>query len=191
MKVFAVFAVVLVCVLLVLITSNEFSEVSAQDGKKPPEIISLGIEAKLGSIKFSHLDHTAKNRSIEGAKIVCIECHHAAQPAADAAKHPPLKTGWPADRTTTLTAELFEKDPNAAAVTACRDCHARADLKPKLLPGIPQIKLEVGTELITLSNQQAFHRNCAGCHDEIVKTSQDLNPPTSKKCTACHKRAAA
>ena len=151
----------------------------------------MGADAKLGPIKFSHLDHTTKNRSIEGTTIMCIECHHAAQPAAEAAKHPPLKTAWPADRTTTLTAELFEKDPTAAGVAACRDCHARAGTTPKLMPEVPQIKLEVGTELITLTNQQAFHRNCAGCHDEIVKTSKDLSPPTSKKCMACHKRAVA
>lgn len=191
MKSLAVFAVLLASVLLVLNTSNNFPEVSAQGGKKLPEIITLGTEAKLGSIKFSHVDHTTKNRSIEGSKIACIECHHVAQPASDAAKHPPLKTAWPPDRTTILTAELFEKDPNAAGVVVCRDCHARAETKPKLLPDIPQIKLEVGTELITLVNQQAFHRNCAGCHDEVVKTSKDLNPPTSKKCTACHKRTAA
>ena len=61
----------------------------------------LGAEAKLGVVKFSHLDHVTKNRSIEGGKIECIECHHTAQPAAEAAKHPPLKTVWPADRTTT------------------------------------------------------------------------------------------
>ena len=190
MKVFALFAAVLVSVLLPLSTSNNFPEVSAQDGKKLPEIVTLGTEAKLGTIKFSHIDHTTKNRSIEGSKISCIECHHVAQPAAEAAKHPPLKTAWPADRTTTLTAELFEKEPNAASVAVCRDCHARAEMKPKLLPEFPQIKLEVGTELVTLTNQQAFHRNCAGCHDEIVKTSTGLSPPTSKKCTTCHKRSA-
>ena len=190
MKVFALFALVLVSVFLVVNTST-FPQVSAQVGTKLPEIISLGPEAKLGMIKFSHVGHITKNRSIEGAKIQCIECHHVAQPAVEAAKHPPLKTAWPADRTTTLTAELFEKDPNAASVAVCRDCHARAETKPKLLPEIPQIKLEVGTELVTLTNQQAFHRNCAGCHDEIVKTSTGLTPPTSKKCTTCHKRSAA
>lgn len=191
MKVLTVFLAVLVAMLLVLCASSNFAEVSAQDAKKLPEVIALGAEAKLGQIKFSHIDHITKNRSIEGAKISCIECHHAAQPAAEAAKHPPLKTAWPADRTTTLTLELFEKDPSAAGVAACRGCHARTETKPKLLPEIPQIKLEVGTELITLNNQQAFHRNCAGCHDEVVKTSQGLAPPTSKKCTACHKKAAA
>jgi len=189
MKVFVVFAVALVSVALLLNPKN-LPEVSAQNGKKLPEIIKLGTEAKLGSINFNHVDHTTKNRSIEGSKIACIECHHVAQPAAEAAKHPPLKTAWPADRTTTLTAELFEKDPSAASVAVCRDCHARAEMKPKLLPELLQIKLEVGTELVTLTNQQAFHRNCAGCHDEIVKTSTGLNPPTSKKCTTCHKRSA-
>jgi hypothetical protein len=167
------------------------SETSAQDGRKPQEVYVLGSEAKLGTVKFSHLDHITKNRSIEGAKITCIECHHTAQPASEAAKHPPLKTVWPADRTTTLTVDLFDKDPTAPEVNGCRDCHARAETKPKLLSEIPQIKLEVGTELVNLTNQQAFHRNCAGCHDEIVKTSKELNPPTSRKCTACHKRAAA
>lgn len=189
-RVFVVVAAILMCVLLILNTSNNVREVAAQDVKKPPDVIILGTEAKLGQIKFSHVDHTTKNRSIEGSKMLCIECHHAAQPAAEAARHPPLKTAWPPDRTTTLTAELFEKDPNAAQVAVCRDCHARADQKPKLLPEIPQIKLEVGTELITLNNQQAFHRNCAGCHDEVAKTSTTLNPPTSKKCTTCHKRSA-
>lgn len=185
-----VFALALVAVFLVVNAPNGL-DVSAQGGIKLPEIINLGPEAKLGTIKFSHVDHLTKNRSIEGAKIQCIECHHVAQPAVEAAKHPPLKTAWPPERTTTLTAELFEKDPGAAAVAACRDCHARAEMKPKLLSALPQIKLEVGTELITLTNQQAFHRNCAGCHDEIVKTSLGLNPPTSKKCTTCHKRGAA
>lgn len=171
-----------------MVAGTFMSETSAQDGRKPPEAVVLRAEAKLGTVKFSHLDHVTKDRSIEGAKIACIECHHTAQPASEAAKHPPLKTAWPADRTTTLTSDLFEKDPTAPGVNTCRDCHARADTKPKLLPEIPQIKLEVGTELVTLNNQQAFHRNCAGCHDAIVKTSKDLNPPTSRKCTACHKR---
>lgn len=179
-------------VVLALISGSQTlsSVLSAQGGKKPQDTYVLGPEAKLGGVKFSHLDHITKNRSIEGKNIDCIECHHTAQPAAEAAKHPPLKTVWPADRATTLTMELAEKDANAVGAV-CRDCHARTDEKPKLLPEIPTIKLEVGTELITLNNQQALHRNCAGCHDEIVKTNKELNPPTSKKCTTCHKKTAA
>lgn len=189
MKVFVLTAAALVSVVLIAASATSLDHTSAQETKKMPDVLSLGPEAKLGSVKFNHTDHVTKNYSIEGSTVTCIECHHTAQPAAEAAKHPPLKTAWPSDRTTTLTADLFAKDPNAAGVAACRDCHARANTKPKLMPEIPQIKLEVGTELVTLNNQQAFHRNCAGCHDEIVKTNKDLNPPTSMKCIACHKRS--
>jgi cytochrome c553 len=186
------------CVILVLLGAGMFtihSDAQAPaptDGRKPQEVYTLAPESKLGTVTFSHLNHTTKNRNLAGtAPMVCVECHHTAQPASEAAKHPPLKTVWPADRTTTLTSDLFEKDPKAPEVVVCRDCHARADTKPKLLPEIPQIKLEEGTALVTLTNQQAFHRNCAGCHDEIVKTRKDVNPPTSKKCLMCHKKAAA
>src|SRR5262245_59413375 len=81
-----------------------------QDVKKPPEVITLAADAKLGPVKFNHLDHATKNHSPDGTKqIACVECHHTAQPAAEAVKHPPHKTVWPADRTTTLTMELVEK----------------------------------------------------------------------------------
>ena len=192
MRLFFAFAALIVAAVAFSSGTSSLSfKVSAQDAKKPQDTYTLAPESKLGQVAFSHINHTSKNRNTEGTgPSACIECHHTAQPAAEAAKHPPLKTAWPADRTTTLTAEELAKDP-AAAGPVCRDCHARADTKPKLLPAIPQIKLEIGTELVTLTNQQAFHRNCAGCHDQIVKTRTDVNPPTSKKCTACHKRAAA
>ena len=61
-------------------------------------------------------------------------------------------------------------------------------MKPEAWPEIPQIKHEVSTAIITLTNQQAFHRNCAGCHDEVVKHRKDVNPPTSMKCAGCHKK---
>lgn len=191
MKLFTTFVILIVAVALSSGTSSLSFNVSAQNTKKPQDTYELATEAKLGPVTFSHINHTTKNRNLEGTgPSACIECHHTAQPAAQAAKHPPLKTVWPADRTTTLTAEVLATDANAVGAV-CRDCHARTDAKPKLLPEIPQIKFETGTELVTLTNQQAFHRNCAGCHDEIVKTRKDVNPPTSKKCTTCHKRVAA
>ena len=192
MKVFTIFAAFIFAILLVSGTSTLTSGVSAQDGKKPPEKITLGMDAKLGPVAFNHADHFTKNRSVDGtAKIACVECHHTAQPLADALKlkNPPHKTVWPADRTTTLTAELLEKDPNAPPVNDCRDCHARTDTKPKLLPEIPQIKGE--TDPIILTNQQAFHRNCGGCHDAVLKARPDATAVGSKKCTTCHKRAPA
>ena len=161
---------------------------SAQNGRTPPDERVLGVEAKLGTIKFNHRDHITKNRSIEGGTIACIECHHTAQPASEVVKTPPLKTAWPADRTTTLTAELLAKDPNPLGGATCHSCHTRMGTKPDVWPEIPQIKHESSTAMITLTNQQAFHRNCAGCHDEVVKHRKDVNPPTSMKCTSCHKK---
>lgn len=190
--------VVLLCLvistlLLAIVPGARFVGVSAQDAKKPPETIVLAKEAKLGAVTFNHMAHITKNRSADGTKqIACVECHHTAQPAAEAVKHPPHKTVWPADRTTTLTAELLEKDASVT-VNVCTDCHARAETKPKLLPETPKLKFEGSDEMTVLTNQQAFHRSCGGCHDEAVKARPDLSPapPTSKKCVACHKKTAA
>lgn len=156
---------------------------------KMPEVIVLGKDAKLGSVTFNHVSHNGGKYSIDGTgPIACTECHHAAQPASELLKHPPLRTAWPSDRTTTLTADLFTKDPAAAGVAACRDCHAQAGQKPKLLSAIPEIKHEGSTAMISLTNQQAFHRNCAGCHTEAVKQNKALKAPTTMQCTQCHKR---
>ena len=160
---------------------------------KAPETIVLAKDAKLGQVTFDHLKHITEKRSADGTcPITCVECHHTAQPAAEALKHPPHKTVWPADRTTTLTLELLDKDANAVGAV-CRDCHARTDTKPKLLAEIPQLKFEGSAEPTILTNQQAFHRRCGGCHDDAVKARPALDPapPTSKKCMVCHKKAAA
>lgn len=192
MKALIILTLTVACGMLVLSSSSPALKVSAQEGKKPKDEIILATNAKLGTVKFSHIDHTTKNRSVDGTKpIDCVQCHHTAQPASEAVKHPPHKTVFPADRTTTLTAELLEKDPSAPPVNACGDCHARADMKPKLLPEIPKITVEGAAEPLVLTNQQAFHRNCGGCHDEVAKTGRTTTAPTSKKCLACHKKAAA
>lgn len=154
-----------------------------------PDVVILGKDAKLGQVTFNHVSHNGGKYSIDGTgPIACTECHHAAQPASELAKHPPLKTAWPTDRTTTLTADLFKKDPAAAGVAACRNCHARAGETPKLLPKVPEIKHEGSTAMISLTNQQAFHRNCANCHTEIKKERPASKAPTTTQCTMCHKR---
>lgn len=193
MKVLTIFAGLIFSIALVSSTSTVTRHAAAQEGKKPPEVIVLAKEAKLGQVTFNHLKHITEKRSPDGTKeIACIECHHTAQPASEAVKHPPHKTAWPADRTTTLTMELLAKDPNAVGAI-CTDCHARTDTKPKLLPEIPQVKFEGSAEPTVMTNQQAFHHNCGDCHDQVVKARPSLDPapPTSKKCTACHKKTAA
>jgi hypothetical protein len=172
-------------------TSAHISEshAAAQEARKLPETIQLAAGAKLGTVSFSHVNHTTKNYAIDGTgPIACIECHHTAQPASEVAKRPPLKTAWPTDRTTTLTVELIEKDPKAAEVIACRSCHAKQGEKPTLLPEIPQIKHEGSAAIITLTNQQAFHRTCGGCHDGAMKLRQNIKAPATQKCTSCHKK---
>ena len=163
---------------------------NAQNATTIPDVIVLGKDAKLGQITFNHVSHNGGKYSIDGnGPIACIECHHTAQPSSELQKHPPLKTSWPADRTTTLTADLFAKGAAAAGVAACRNCHARAGETPKLLPAIPEIKHESSTAMIQLTNQQAFHRNCAGCHTEVKKTNPAMKGPTTTQCTMCHKKA--
>ena len=175
--------------LMVVASSLVFQKTSSQT--KVPETIVLAKEAKLGQVTFNHLKHATENRSADLSKpSACVDCHHTAQPAAEAVKHPPHKTVWPADRTTTLTMDLLEKDANAVAAI-CTDCHARAGAKPKLLPAIPTVKFEGSSEPTVMNNQQAFHRTCGECHDAVAKVKADSTGPTSKKCTACHKKAAA
>src|SRR2546423_5632175 len=185
MKVLTILAAFIISIVLLSNAASVTRDVSAQ-GKKPPEVIVLGKEAKLGQIAFNHLKHITENRSPDGTKqIACVDCHHTAQPPTEALKHPPHKTVWPADRTTTLTAELLDKDANAVGAI-CTDCHARADAKPKLLPETPQVKFEGSAEPTVMTNQQAFHRNCGGVHYQMGEepANSESQPATSSKSTA-------
>ncbi len=156
---------------------------------KMPEVIVLAQDAKLGKVTFNHVKHNGGEYSADGAgPIACIGCHHAAQPVSELAKFPPLKTAWPADRTTTLTAELFNKDPKAAAVAACRDCHARVGQVPKLMPEIPVVKEPGTTTLLKMTNQMAFHKACDVCHFEVKIQRPDSKTPNATQCNSCHKR---
>src|SRR3954469_2928524 len=93
----------------------------AQEAHKMPDVVVLAKENKLGPVTFSHTNHTTKNYNLAGTgPVACVECHHTAQPASEAAKHPPDKTAWPADRTTMLSADSFAKDPSAVGPIACR-----------------------------------------------------------------------
>lgn len=190
MKPLLITAAFVLAIVAASITWSSTPNVSAQGGKAPDTIV-LAKDAKLGQVAFNHADHMTKNRSADGSKpIACVQCHHTAQPAAEAAKVPLHKTAWPADRTTTLTMDLLATDSNAVGAV-CRDCHARPDTKPKLLPEIPQVKFEGSAEPTVMTNQQAFHHACGDCHDQAAKAKPDSTGPTSKKCTTCHKKAAA
>lgn len=175
----------------VLFGPMEIASAQAADTPKMPEVIVLAKEAKLGQVAFSHVKHNGGTYNIvPGTKIDCVSCHHVAQPASEIAKHPPLKTAWPADRTTTLTQELFDKDPKSAVTATCRDCHVKEGTKPKFIDAIPQIKHESSTALISLTNMNAFHRACAACHAEAKKSNPASKGPIQTQCVMCHKKAA-
>ena len=162
----------------------------AQEVKTMPEVITLAEKSPLGPVAFAHAKHNNGTYKVANCAIACTTCHHTAQPAADVAKRDGFKMAWPAARTTTLTMDLFTKDPVAAGVAACRDCHARNKETPKLMPSIPQIKFSTSANAIDLPNQTAFHRACTSCHAEQKKLNPDFKGPTAAQCTMCHKKAA-
>src|SRR5256885_16873061 len=101
-----------ICATALVFTGSKATRDGAAQGQKIPDVIVLAKESKLGQVTFNHLKHITEKRSPDGnSRLACVDCHHTAQPAAEAVKHPPHKTAFPADRTTTLTAELLEKDP--------------------------------------------------------------------------------
>jgi cytochrome c553 len=184
-----IFRFALALTLLVIASSLVINKTNSQG--KIPDTIVLGKDAKLGQVTFNHAKHATENRSADLSKpIACVDCHHTAQPAAEAAKVPMHKTAYPADRTTTLTMDLAASDPKAVGAV-CRDCHARTGEKPKLIPEIPSVKYAGSSDATVMNNQQAFHHKCGDCHDAVAKVKADTTAPTSKKCTACHKKAAA
>lgn len=154
-----------------------------------PEVILLGKASKPGQVRFNHVKHNSGEYSISGP-ILCIECHHTAQPAPDLDEMPPHKIVWPAGRTTTLTAELFAEDPIKAGVAACRDCHARPGRKPKLIGAMPSIVDPETKEVTKITNQVAFHTACDVCHFQIKFRADGTAAPEATTCSACHKRVA-
>jgi len=183
-----IFRLALFVTLLVIALSLVINKTNSQG--KLPDTLVLAKESKLGQVTFNHAKHATENRSPDLSKpIACVDCHHTAQPAAEAAKVPMHKTAYPTDRTTTLTLDLLEKDQKAVGAI-CTDCHARSGEKPKLVPAIPEVKFEGSSEPTAMTNQQAFHHACGDCHDAVAKVKADTTAPTSKKCTMCHKKTA-
>ena len=186
----------LACLLCVVIGCNTRALKSGAgalvaDGKTPQDVYKLSTDPKKQkdkalAVTFSHINHTTKNYSADGTHpIACIECHHTEQPASEAAKHPPDKTAYPADRTVTLTADTA-KDPKTPDVQACRACHAQDGDKPKLLADIPQVTFEGDTDPTVLTNDAAFHHNCNTCHDQALDARKGINAPSTNDCVKCH-----
>jgi hypothetical protein len=167
------------------------ASLTAQGGQAPKDEYKLSTDSKKDKAKslavtFSHVNHATKNYSVDGTKTIgCVECHHTDQPAADAARTPPLKSAYPADRTVTLTAGTV-MDAKTPPVATCRSCHAQDGSKPKLLDAIPEVTYEGDTDPTILTNEEAFHRNCNSCHDAAVEKRKIKTAPTTNECAKCH-----
>ncbi|HEX8559260.1 MAG TPA: cytochrome c3 family protein [Pyrinomonadaceae bacterium] len=167
------------------------ASLTAQGGQAPKDEYKLSTDSRKDKAKslpvtFSHVNHATKNYSVDGTKpIGCVECHHTDQPAAEAAKHPPLKSAHPADRAVALTAETV-KDAKTPKVETCRSCHAQEGAKPALLAAIPEVTYDGDTDPTVLTNEEAFHRNCNSCHDEAVAKRKLTTAPTTNECVKCH-----
>ncbi len=189
-----IIAAMLAMAIVFLVSDLASTHSSAQKADPPtmPDVVMLGKDAKLGTVTFNHAKHNGGTYRVDPASpINCTTCHHTARAAADIAKTPAMKTAWPADRTTTLTLDLFQKDPVAAGVAACRDCHARTGDKPKLIAAIPELKPDGAKAVVTLNNQQAFHRSCTGCHTDVKKNVPLTKAPQAMQCMMCHKKTTA
>ena len=171
--------------------SSGSASLTAQGGQAPKDEYKLSTDAKKDKAKaisapFSHVNHATKNYSPDGTRVIgCVECHHTDQPAAEAAKMPPYKSAYPADRTVTLTA-ANATDPKTPKVVTCRSCHEQAGAKPKLMEAIPSVTYEGETDPVSLDNEIAYHNNCNGCHDKAVELRKDLKIPTGRECIKCH-----
>lgn len=160
-------------------------------GRVPKDDYVLALDSKskdAPAAPFSHLTHSTKNYSIDGKGLItCVECHHTDQPKS--ALKSPYVSAFPADRTTTLTTDLLAKDPKAPDVLSCRACHEQTGAKPKSWPEIPKILYEGDTDPVVLNNEEAYHRNCNGCHDQALearKTFITKAPPAGTACAECH-----
>lgn len=151
--------------------------------EQPKDEYVLSKDASEKEVPFSHANHANKNYNPAGdAKVACVTCHHTDQPASEAAKTPGLKTAHPADRTTTLTAETTAN----MDVFECRDCHARADEKPRIGTEIPSSVVEGNTDPTVWTAEEAYHKNCNDCHDAALELRKNLKIPGSSDCRGCH-----
>lgn len=182
MKLFLVLAATLSFAAISL--SGNVSPLAALSSKVQPKEVSLNKDAKATgqgskSVLFTHESHSLKNYSADGKSVIgCAECHHTDQPKA--ALTGVLKTS---ERDEVLTTASLEK-ADAKPVKTCRECHAQADVKPASLPANPEVTYPDESDPITLTNEEAYHRNCNVCHDTVKKRDPATKAPVT--CVQCH-----
>jgi cytochrome c553 len=181
-------AAVALCVALALLTNARVSSALGAlvfDGKTQPKTVVLNKDPKTKdpkgkpAVPFNHENHATKPYAADLKSVMsCAECHHTDQPKS--ALTGVLKTS---ERDEALTAALLEK-PDAKPVKDCRSCHAREGDKPAGLAANPEVTYPEESDAITMTNEEAYHRNCITCHDAVKKIKADTKAPTT--CAQCH-----
>ena len=184
MKLFLVSVALLGCVALYMSSPHTVpaSAAALVKSKVEPKEVILSKDAKDPKAKpvlLTHEAHATKNYARDGKSVMsCAECHHTDQPKS--ALTGVLKTS---ERAVLLTSALL-KDPNAAPVKTCRECHAQTGQKPAEWPAIPTVKYPDEDDETVLTNDEAYHRNCNSCHDDVKKRDATTKAPTT--CAGCH-----
>ncbi|MDQ1524692.1 MAG: Class cytochrome family [Pyrinomonadaceae bacterium] len=164
--------------------SGNVSTLAALSSKVQPKEVVLGKDAKATgqgskSVHFTHETHSTKPYSMDGKSVIgCTECHHTDQPKA--ALKGVLKTS---EREEVLTTALLEK-ADSKPVKTCRECHAQTDIKPASWPANPEVTYPDDPDPITMTNEEAYHRNCNVCHEGVKKRDATTKAPVT--CVQCH-----
>jgi hypothetical protein len=166
------------------LSGNAASFAALSSSKVQPKEVTLNKDAKQTgagskSVHFTHEAHATKPYNTDGKSIIgCAECHHTDQPKS--ALKGVLKTS---EREEVLTTASLEK-ADAKPVKTCRECHAQADIKPASWPANPEVTYPDESDPITLTNEEAYHRNCNTCHEAVKKRDAATKAPVT--CVQCH-----
>lgn len=158
----------------------------------PDKPIILGKDSKSRSraelkpeAAFDHTKHaTDVGYSIDGkAATACVVCHHTEQPSAPKGKEYLRRF----ERKEVLTAEQLAASQQP--VRSCRACHFQeATAATNEFP--PPFPKEMGREPAErVTNQEAYHINCIGCHEAVAKGNPKSKAPTDETgCGSCHSK---
>lgn len=162
-------------------------ESSATQPDKPIILSKDSLDPKWGELKpeavFDHSKHnTDVTHTLDGKTLTaCVYCHHTEQPMPVAGK-PYLKKS---ERNEVLTAAQL--DTSKKAVNSCRVCHFQAATTPtaEFPPNGVKYPREMGLPPSgKLTNDNAYHIKCLGCHDVAMKRDPKLKAPQA--CGDCH-----
>jgi hypothetical protein len=160
---------------------------SATQPDKPIIFSKDSHDPKWGELKpEARFDHTKHNtdvtHTLDGKTVTnCVYCHHTQQPMPVAGR-PFLKKS---ERAEALTAAQLETSKQA--VNSCRHCHFQAstaatnEYPPKSVKYPRELGLPPSGPL---TNDNAYHIRCLGCHDAAMKRDPKLKAPQG--CGECH-----